>query len=232
MEPLRVVVLGDPHTGSNGMGLVDLRHVVDRVNALAPGLILLVGDYINHRGGGVFVPPEKTAGELGRLRSTHGVFSVLGNHDWRFDGARVRMALETNGIPVLEDSSVRVDGGGFQIMGFADDSTRGVNPQAAQADLVQNMPVLGMGHDPVSFEHISSNVVIYFAGHTHGGQVNLPIFGPVWMPGRTPKRYVAGLIEEGNRRMYVTSGLGESILPVRFLARPEIAVVTIRGTAS
>lgn len=70
------------------------------------------------------------------------------------------------------------------------------------------------------------------AGHTHGGQVSLPFLGAPVVPGAAPLRWAHGWVEHGGNRMYVTSGLGVSILPVRFNVRPEWVVFTIGETTA
>src|SRR5206468_10783171 len=97
--------------------------VISRTEHARPDLILLAGDYVI-RGvrGGTFTPPEAIAASLQKLSAPQGVFAVLGNHDWWLDAARVRTALESNGIPVLEDSARPIRSGScdFWLAGIGD----------------------------------------------------------------------------------------------------------------
>src|SRR5205823_3653750 len=97
------------HTGGWFIDENKLRLIVDRTNQLNPDLVVLLGDYVapnswhSRR-----VEPEITAGVLKDLRASLGVYAVLGNHDWWYNGAKVRRAFEQNGIPVLEDEVVEI----------------------------------------------------------------------------------------------------------------------------
>ena len=84
-----------------------------------------------------------------------------------------------------------------------------------------------MSHTPDVFPEVPTDVALTLAGHTHGGQVDLPLFGRLIVPSHYGQRFAYGLIEEGLRRLYVTSGIGTAILPLRFRVRPEIVVITL-----
>lgn len=228
--PLRIVVLGDLHVGAPHMGPDDLDLVVARTNALQPDIVLLVGDYIVHGVPfGRLVTPEVTAQSLAALRAHHGVFAVLGNHDWWYDGPRVQTAFEAVGITVLENAATARDlpDGRLWIAGIADDTTRQPDARQALAPVPEDEPVIVITHDPAVFFDIPARAAAIFAGHMHGGQVYLPLVGALITPGRAPRRFAYGHIREDGKHLYVTSGLGTSILPVRFNMPPEIALVTL-----
>lgn len=233
--PLRIVAISDIHTGSPHNGLDNLARVVDRANALAPDIVVLLGDYVIH---GVlfgrFVAPEATARVLGRWRARHGIFAVLGNHDWWLDGMRVGNALRRAGIRVLENQATPLDlpGGRIWLAGIADDTTRMPNVVGTLAPIPDADPVIVITHDPAIFPDVPVRPVMTLAGHMHGGQVYLPWIGALIVPGRAPRRHAHGLIEEGGKTMYVTSGVGTSIIPVRLNMPPEIAAITIRPSST
>lgn len=232
--PLRVAVVGDLHVGAPHIDLAKVDEIVDRVNALRPDLVVLLGDYVIHRVTfGSFVAPEPTAERLGRLSAPLGVISVLGNHDWWYDGKRVWRALETAGIAVLENRALRLrtEDGPLWIAGLADDTTRSPDARGTLAAVPDDEPAIVLAHDPVSFLDVPWRVVMTLAAHTHGGQVYVPFFGAPFIPGRAPRRFAYGLISEDDKDMYVTSGIGTSIVSVRFNMPPEIALVTIRPAA-
>jgi predicted MPP superfamily phosphohydrolase len=105
--PLRIAVLTDLHVGSFRNGLDHLEAVVSRTNDQGPDLVVLLGDFVIRGGaGGSFVPPEPIAKRLAGLRARYGLAAVLGNHDWWFDGPRVRAALAHAGIRVLENEAI------------------------------------------------------------------------------------------------------------------------------
>ena len=231
---LRVALISDLHVGSPFWDLRALSRLVERTNAEHPDLILLAGDYqINGVRGGVYVAPEPIAERLAALMAPLGVFAVLGNHDWWNDGERTRRALAARGITVLEESARRLERAGtpFYVAGLADQLTRPSNPRAVLAALPADAPVLLLVHEPDVFETFPReglSPTLTLAGHTHGGQVLLPLLGRRVVPSRFGERYAYGHVIEGERHLFVTSGVGTSIFPVRFLVPPEIALLTLR----
>jgi len=131
---------------------------------------------------------------------------------------------------VLENESLVVDRAGrrFRLAGLADLWTRTVDIAAALAEVPEGEPVIVLTHNPDVFPDVPAGVAITLAGHTHGGQVWLPLVGRPVVPSKFGQRYAADLIEEDGRFMFVSTGVGTSILPVRFLVPPEVSVVTLR----
>ena len=231
-QPLTVALIADLHTGAPWQGLDALRRVVDTTNALRPDLVLLLGDYVIHGVlGGHFVPPEESAPLLGRLVAPLGVFAVLGNHDHWFDGGRVRAALEAAGIPVLEDRARRIErpGGDFWLVGLKDYWEEDRDLPGAIAPLTDELPALAFTHNPDVFATLPGRFALVLAGHTHGGQVDLPLLGRPIVPSAYGQRYASGHIVEDGRHLFVTTGIGTSIVPVRFGVPPEIVLLTLRS---
>ena len=228
---LRIAVLTDLHVGSPFNGLDKLREIVDRTNAARPDVICILGDLvIQGVVGGRFVAPEQIAVELKRLRASLGVFAVLGNHDGWLDHDRVRDALERNGIRVLEDTSARLatHAGHVWLAGISDLWTGRHDIAAALSGVeADGAPAILMTHNPDVFPHVPERVALTLAGHTHGGQVRLPLLGRPIVPSQFGQRYAAGQVVEGSRRLFVATGLGTSILPVRFRVPPSVAVITV-----
>jgi hypothetical protein len=237
--PLRVALLADLHTGSPWHGLDTLAGIVAETNALQADLVLLAGDYVIHGvQGGTFVAPEEIAPVLGGLQAPLGVFAVLGNHDHWFDAERVRAAFERAGIPVLEDAARRIvrtgdarAGGDFWLVGLGDFWEGECDVDGALAQLSDDAPALTFMHNPDLFPRLTDRFALVLAGHTHGGQVALPLLGRPIVPSRYGQRYAAGLVVEQGRHLWVTTGLGTSILPVRFRVPPEIALLTLQAAA-
>jgi uncharacterized protein len=194
--------------------------------------VFLVGDYVIHRVvGGRFMPPEAMAARLAGFRSRFGTFAVLGNHDWWYDGERVRRALQSAGITVLENESARIDRGADSVwvVGLADAWTRPIDLPRAFGSVPEGACVLAMVHEPDVFPRLPSRVAVTFAGHTHGGQVRFPLIGALIVPSDYGQRYAAGHVVEGGNDLFVTTGVGTSIIPVRFGVPPEVAIVTVRA---
>ena len=229
---LRVAILSDLHVGSPYHGLRGLRATVDRTNAARPDLICLLGDLVT-KGviGGSFIPPEPFAEELARLRAPAGVVAVLGNHDRSFDGPRVARALVGVGIRVLEDTAARIatPSGPVWVVGVSDFWTGPHDIRRAMSGVTDSVgPVILITHNPDIFPRVPEQVAITLAGHTHGGQVRLPIFGPPIVPSRYWQRFAAGSVIEGKRHLFVSTGIGTSFLPLRIGVPPTVFVLTLR----
>jgi predicted MPP superfamily phosphohydrolase len=233
-DQVRVAILADLHVGSPRNGTDKLDRIVERTQERAPDLILLAGDYVIHGViGGTFTEPERIASALGRLTAPMGVWAVLGNHDWWLDGPRVRAALEAAGIRVLEDASARIDAGScrFWLSGISDFREARHDVSAALAQVSDDAPVVAFTHNPDVFPDVPRRVSLTIAGHTHGGQVYIPLVGRPIVPSSFGERFAIGHIVEDGRHLFVSPGLGTSILPVRFLVPPEIPILSLRATA-
>jgi predicted MPP superfamily phosphohydrolase len=232
LDGLRVALISDLHVGSPHWDLAALERLVARTNAEAPELVLLAGDYeINGVLGGTHVPPEPIAARLAALRAPLGVFAVLGNHDWWNDGERTRRAFTAAGITVLEEDSRAVERGGARVhvVGLADQMTRPSRPAAALATVPRGEPSLLLVHEPDVFATLADAPSLTLAGHTHGGQIRLPFVGSPVVPSAYGQRYARGHVVEDGRHLFVTSGVGTSIYPVRLFVPPEIALLTLRA---
>jgi len=231
-DGLRVAVLADLHVGSPFNGIDKLEEIVDLTLKAKPDLILLAGDYIIHGVvGGKFVEPETIAKGLQRLAAPLGVFAVLGNHDRGRGGEGIRAAMESHGIKVLDDDSVPLKLAECRIWlaGLSDLWTGARAYQAALAPIPQGAPAIAFTHNPDSFPILPKPVSLTIAGHTHGGQVRLPLLGRLVVPSDYGERYVIGHVVENGRHLFVSPGLGTSIFPVRFLVPPEVSVLTLRS---
>lgn len=227
---LRVAVLTDLHVGSPRHGVEMLRRIVRETNALKPHVIVLLGDLVTQGVlGGRFVEPERIARVLEGLEAPLGTHAVLGNHDWWFDAERVRRALRQRGVHVLADSAIALEWNGrsFWIGGVSDYWEGPHDVAGTLAHVSDSAAVLLITHNPDIFPEVPERVSLTIAGHTHGGQVKLPLIGAPVVPSRYGQRYAAGHVIEGGRHLYVGTGTGTSILPVRFRVPPEVVVLTL-----
>jgi hypothetical protein len=235
---ITIAVAADLHVGAPHAGLVMLDRLVAGINAAHPDLIVLPGDFVI-RGvlGGESIAPEVTAQHLAKLTAPLGVFATLGNHDWWFDhdGKRVRDALTSNGIRVLENESVTLSHQGkpISLIGVGDDMTRHADVQKAVRGVAKGASSIVIVHDPATLPDLPAGPSLAFAGHTHGGQVRLPLFGALITPGRAPREHAYGWVgaDAGPVPAFVTAGVGTSILPLRFNCRPEYLIVRLRSAA-
>lgn len=232
---LRLIVMSDLQPAGPHQSAARIADLVGRMNDEAGHAVLLLGDFVvRRRLSTTFIHPSDSVALLGRLSAPMGVFAVLGNHDWGWNGREMRRLMEDQGITVLEDRAVRVeaDGQALWVAGLSDPTTQRYDLAAALAGTNGTAPTVLLSHSPDVFPEVPAGVALTLAGHTHGGQVNLPLLGRRVVPSRFGERYAYGLIEEEGRHLYVTSGIGTSILPVRFRAPPEIAVVTLTPAAT
>ena len=155
----------------------------------------------------------------------YGFYTVLGNHDCWIDRVGITKELNENGIRVLSNSNIKVNikGKELYIAGLEDLATG--SPNISQAIDKTKRPVILLTHSPDVFPYVPQSVNITLAGHVHGGQVRLPLFGVLYVPSAYGNRYSQGLIIENGKKMYVTKGIGNSTLSVRFNCVPEINVI-------
>ena len=232
LDGLRVVAISDIHAGAPHVDVAKLRNVVALANAQQPDLVVLLGDYvIQDVVGGRFIPPETTAAELGLLRGRMGVYAVLGNHDNWLDGPRVARAFRGAGVPVLDDEVLQLRSAGreFWLVGIPDSWTTTPDVPKLLRRVSAGGTVLAMTHNPDVFADLPAGIDLLLAGHTHGGQVTLPLLGAPIVPSRYGQRYATGHVVEDGRHLFVTPGVGTSIVPVRFRVPPEISLLILRS---
>ncbi|MEO1747764.1 MAG: metallophosphoesterase [Pseudomonadota bacterium] len=248
---LRIVALADLHACEPWMNNDRIGKIVDQANRLEPDIVVLLGDYLSSMNQTTrYTKPEEWAPILGRLEAKHGVYAILGNHDWWEDEEAqrrgkgptlVRQAFETQGVPVLENDALRLekDGFGFWLAGLGDQlafppyKSLGRNQWRGLDDLPGTLakvetdePVILLAHEPDIFPKVPDRVSLTLSGHTHGGQVRLFGWSPI-VPSAYKNRYAYGHVVEEGRHLLVSGGLGMSVLPLRFGVRPEINLIEI-----
>jgi predicted MPP superfamily phosphohydrolase len=239
-RPLTVALIADIHASEPWMPASRIADIVRATNALAPDLILLLGDYVGTmRFKQRMLAPAEWAAPLAGLSAPLGAFAILGNHDWWWKGGPepVRRALEAVGIPVLVNDAIRIRAGGHDFWLSGTDSLVAVRAPAgfqSRADLTRalsrtggDLPIIHMAHEPDLFVDVPERVALTVSGHTHGGQIRMPFAGPVVVPSQYGRRFAYGHIVEEDRHLVVSGGLGCSVIPVRFLAPPEIVLARI-----
>lgn len=236
---LTMTVIADLHAGGPDMLLPHVRHVVDTANGLQSDLIVLLGDYTAwYEFPTEGVPPELWSAELARLKAPLGVWAILGNHDWWHRLRAVRGALADARIPVLENDAVLLgrEGQKFWLAGLGDQLAhplghgrfRGVDDLPGTLKQIRtDDPVVLLVHEPDIFPRVPSRVALTLAGHTHGGQIRLPLVWPLFVPSKFGARYAYGHVVEDDRHMIVSGGLGTSIIPARLGVPPEIVHVRL-----
>ena len=244
-DGLKIVAISDVHGGSNYIDEAKLRKVVELANAQNADLIVLLGDYVSQKGGATHplrMPIETIAENLQGLTAKYGVFAVLGNHDGWYSDAFVGAALRNIGYKVLENETVSIEKNGqkVRILGLKDHLQ--INGwEAFQQDAKTSLGKVEDTGDIIVLEHspdvlpiinndkfqLSKDFKLMLAGHTHGGQVWFPILGTPIVPSSYGQKYSYGEIVERGVHLFVTTGIGTSVMPLRFMIPPEIAVLTI-----
>ena len=228
LDGLRVVHLSDLHWGPY-TGQREIRAAVETANALAPNLILLTGDYV-HRSAGY---AEPCARELAALNAPLGVFCIPGNHDYWTDIDVVTAQLGAAGLSLLRNSSHRLEVSGtpLWLVGVDDVWERHHDLDAALVDVPPGEPVLLLVHEPDFADQAARSphrILLQLSGHSHGGQVNLPLLGRPILPW-LGRNYPAGLqaVPGSTLQVYTNRGIGVITPPVRFNCRPEVALLTL-----
>jgi predicted MPP superfamily phosphohydrolase len=220
LHGLRIGLLTDIHR-SRWVSHEDVSRAVSRLMTERPDLIVLGGDYVTW-GDRRYVTASADA--LAPLSAPHGIFGILGNHD---DDRDMPAALARNGVQMLRDARTRViiRGEALDLIGVRFWTKR----QSDIAALVRGSAPASilLAHDPRRLaEAAALNLPLVLAGHTHGGQVVLPIIGPV-----AARKFpvIAGLGQRGSTTMFVSRGIGTVYVPVRVNCPPEVAVLTLKN---
>jgi len=225
--PLRLLLLSDVHVGGPDMPPARLRRIVGQINRLEPDLVLIAGDLVtDKRLATRYYSHDEAVAPLAALRPRLATVAVLGNHDhWR-DAAAARRALAQAGIQLLENQAVQL--GPVAVGGLGDDFTDRADLPATLAALrALKGPRLILSHSPDPFADPAPDVFLMLAGHTHCGQVALPLIGPLSTGSDHGDRYACGLVREGGRTLVVTAGLGTSGIPLRLGTVPDLWLVEI-----
>lgn len=232
LDGMRIVHLSDLHAGSE-VPTAFLRRVVTTVQGLAPDVIVLTGDFVHSQPEDANVLTDLLQG----LHAPHGVFAVLGNHDYavNYSGDRglpgveqvVITALERAGVTILRNESVEITAGQSHLLLYGiDEYWSGRANISPLHTTTPERPRIVLCHNPDVVQFLPEQQTdLVLCGHTHGGQVRLPPFRPL-LTMTSDRRYWGGLTARGNGRVFVSRGIGYT-WRVRFAARPECVELTL-----
>lgn len=246
-DGLRIAMLSDIHGGSNYMTADRLKEIVSKTNEQNADIIVMLGDFVSQKYVGevgkrpLKMSPADIADNLKGLKSTYGVFSVMGNHDGEFGEDKVAAEFTRVGYKVLQNevATIQKNNKTLRILGTKDHLRLTKSWKETSADLKQIADTSGEGklivlqHSPDVFPivtgdlSISPDLTLFLAGHTHGGQVWFPVFGRMIVPSSFGQKYAYGHVRQNSVDLFVTSGVGMSVLPIRFMVPPEIVVLTV-----
>lgn len=226
-ENFRITQLTDIHH-SRILGIDQIRHVVDLAQRTKPDMFVLTGDYATTYRRYI----EPCAEALASLNAPEGVWAVLGNHDHYTDPELTARSLERQHIAVLNNANTTLQRGpdSLQLSGIDDWSWNATDWNRAFTGLKPATPTILLSHQPSVLDlDQTQNVALILSGHTHGGQIRVPLLGAPARLAMADLKYDRGLFRRGETQLYVSSGTGEIGLPVRFGARPEIAVLRLKN---
>ncbi|ACG72437.1 metallophosphoesterase [Anaeromyxobacter sp. K] len=224
-DGLRIAQLSDLHVGPRTPSAT-VRAAIEDANAFAPDLVVLTGDYLSH-----------SRRELAAMRDLLGglvapTIAVLGNHDVWVDPDGAAGALKGHGYEVLENgwTSIRLRGAPLHVVGVGDHLTRRDDVQRAVKGLPAGAAPLVLAHGPRTADKLRhlERPMVCLSGHTHGGQINIPILTPLFLASVAREPYVRGRYQLGAVQLYVNRGIGMSGIRVRVNASPEVTLATLR----
>lgn len=221
-----IAFVTDTHIGPH-VSAADLAPVARALRDIAPDIVLFGGDYISESPR--FMTDAATV--LGEMASTatYGAWGVMGNHDLANTRARVARPIAEAGIRILTNDAARVaTGRGDLWIAGVDDAILGkADLAAAFRDVPPGAPVIAIWHEPDRTEEMALyGPFLMLSGHTHGGQVKIPLLGAIALP-ILGRRYIEGRFELGDMTLYVSRGIGMYRPPVRFNCPPELVILTL-----
>ena len=225
-EGLKIAQLTDLHH-SLFTPLEEIQRAVHMANHLRPDVVALTGDYVTLSP--AYIWPVARA--LGKLRARLGVFAILGNHDFRVDPEEITRALRAQRIRVLRNAHCVLRSGSARlwVVGVDDLWWEAADIRAALRSIPARDPKILLCHNPLSIHMAAAHGIdLMLSGHTHGGQVRLPMVGSVYGRSKLGERFVEGWNRLDGTQIYVSRGIGKVLVPLRFGCPAEITLLRLR----
>jgi predicted MPP superfamily phosphohydrolase len=237
-DGFKIAQLSDFHY-DDYFSVVPIRRAIDVVNCLQPDLVVLTGDFVSvpilaeylHNKKLAAHDAEPCASLLSRLRARLGVWAILGNHDAASDPQRIIDYLQSCSIPVLRNRSVPLEQRGARLwLSGVDDVLEGKpDLDLTLREVPQTEPVVLLAHEPDFADRVARYPVdLQLSGHSHGGQIRIPLVGAPYLP-ELARKYPQGLWRVGRLTGYTNVGLGTIRVPIRLACPPEISLLTLRA---
>jgi predicted MPP superfamily phosphohydrolase len=228
-QQFKIAILSDIHAGAPFINIEKLQEITEKTNQLKPDIIFILGDFMAHVIGLQRIEPEPMMNALKGLKATYGVVTVLGNHDWYYDGNRIIKAIKAVGFTDLENDVININDNNqsFWVAGISDFWTGKPDIEGTLKKVKDQNPIILITHNPEIFPEIPKRVSLTLAGHTHGGQLKLPLLGNIVLS-KVGNRFAAGHIIETGRDLFVSTGIGTTASPFRFGVPPEIVLLTLK----
>lgn len=233
--PVRIALFSDLHVHGPDMPPARLERIVRQINSLNADIDIVAGDFVGNSEIGKAYSIEQSIAPLRALKARLGVYAVLGNNDIAAGDDAVAAALERNGVHVLSNEAVRagpISLGGMKGRLYSHAKWMAVRKQTYQA--IQETPGVQVlvAHRPDEFVQAPAPIRLVLAGHTHCGQIVLPVIGPFETGSDFGTQFLCGVVRRGSKVLVVTAGLGTSHVPLRIGAPPDVWLITIKGPLS
>jgi predicted MPP superfamily phosphohydrolase len=240
-DGFRIAQLSDLHY-DDYFSVLPLRKAVDLVNGLKADLVVVTGDFVTsplrkpRRSIAVRAAKaiEACAQLLAQIRARSGILAALGNHDVNIDAAQVTTVLQSHGISVLRNRSVPLEREGKRLwLSGVDDILEGTpDLELALRGIPQAEPVVLLAHEPDWADYVAHHLVdLQLSGHSHGGQIRIPLVGAPCLP-VLARKYPWGLRRIGPLTLYTNAGIGTIWVPMRLHCPPEVTLITLRAASS
>ena len=229
LNGLRVAQLSDFHRSRLTSDAL-IAKAVARVVQEAPDLIVLTGDFVNSDPADIEPCMNLLAPLVNSGIAPLGVYAVHGNHDVKAGLEPIQQALEASGIDYLRNQS-RLLANGVWVVGLDEDWYGTPDVEAAFAGIPHDAPIIVLAHNPGEADLVADRACVAFSGHTHGGQIRLPLLTNRVVKWIKAKHYRAGWYTTGKAQLYVNRGIGNADVPFRFLCPPEVAFFTLHSQA-
>jgi predicted MPP superfamily phosphohydrolase len=234
-DGFRIAQLSDLHYDDN-FSVIPLRKAVDLVNQSEPDLVVVTGDFITAsfskaRRAVALRAIEPCAQLLTRMRARFGIVASLGNHDVFTGATHITAVLHSHNISVLRNRPLPLEREGQRLwLAGVDDVLEGKpDLDLTLKGIPPAEPVVLLAHEPDWADHVArSPVDLQLSGHSHGGQIRLPLLGAPCLPALA-RKYPWGLRRVGPLTLYTNAGIGTIWVPVRLNCPPEVTLITLRA---
>lgn len=233
--PVRLVLFSDVHVHGPDMPPSRVAAIVAEVNRLRPDIVVIAGDYIGNSWVGRGYSVDEAIAPLSGLRARYGIYGALGNNDYRLAIDDVRDALRDAGIHVLVNEArsagpLAIAAINGRLLPTPEEWQKRRERTYASLRRTPGAKIL-LVHRPDEFEYMPDWVSLALAGHTHCGQVVLPVVGALQTGSDFGRKYLCGVIHAGARTLVVSAGVGTSHFPIRIGAPSDVWVIDLRAGA-
>lgn len=243
-KPIKIAFLSDIHGDQSHTNLKRISEIINIVLNQKPDIVFLGGDYAGAMLNKSHEPDSKYENKTNEENEYHykiisslndlseaplGAFAIMGNHDCWWSCEHTRKAFAKTQIKFLENQNYHINNLGydFYIIGLEDRQTQNPDFNKASKGIPSSSDIITLEHNPSLFKSSYPDTKIMFSGHTHGGQVRLPFIGAPITASSFTEETMKGIVTKDKSNLVISSGVGETGLPIRLGVPPEILIVNI-----